>query len=112
MPFIWKDTAVKLLPDGKLRLSMGNNQPPIVIQTTLPAGTKIRQAKLVYEDGKYYLHLAIEVKNKHEKKQSSNVMSVDLGILRPITCEEVPSSGGIGTRQRSEVQTTPLWPWS
>jgi len=86
VPFIWKDTAVKLLPDGKLRLSMGNNQPPIVIQTTLPAGTKIKQAKLVYEDGEYYLHLAIEVKNKHEKKQSSDVMSVDLGILRPITC--------------------------
>jgi len=99
MSFIWKNTAVKLLPDGKLKLSMGNNQKSIVIQTTLPADTKIRQAKLVYEDEKYYLHLAIEVKNKHKKKQSSKVMSVDLGILRPITCfdgEDVISyHGGI-----------------
>jgi len=86
MLFIWKDTAIKLLPDGFLKLSMGSSQDPILIQTTLPADTKIRQAKLVYEDEKYYLHLAIEVKNKHKRKQSSKVMSVDLGILRPITC--------------------------
>lgn len=65
----------------------------------MPADTKIRQAKLVYEDEKYYLHLAIEVKNKHKKKQSPKVMSVDLGILRPITCfdgfEVISYHGGI-----------------
>jgi len=99
MPFIWKNTAIKLLPDGKLRLSMGNNQNPIVIQTTLPADTKIRQAKLVYEDGKYYLHLGIEVKNGAQKRQGKKVMAVDLGILRPITCfdgiEVISYHGGI-----------------
>jgi len=66
MPFIWKDTAIKLLPDGKLKLSMGSNREPIVIQTTLLADTKIRQAKLVYEEGKYYLHLVIEGRMWHE----------------------------------------------
>lgn len=99
MPFIWKDTAIRLLLDGKLRLSMGNNQKPVVIQTTLPADTKIRQAKLVYEDGKYYLHLAIEVKNETQKRQGKKVMAVDLGILRPITCfdgiEVISYHGGI-----------------
>jgi putative transposase len=99
MPFIWKDTAIKLLPDGVLKLSMGSKQKPILIQTTLSADTKIRQVKLVYEDKKYYLHLAIEVKNKHKKKQTQKIMSVDLGILRPITCfdgfEVVSYHGGI-----------------
>lgn len=99
MPFIWKNTAIKLLPDRKIRLSMGNNQEPIVIQTTLPADTKIRQAKLVYEEGKYYLHLVIEVKNEYKKNQDKKVMSVDLGILRPITCfdgfEVISYHGGI-----------------
>lgn len=99
MPFIWKDTAIKLLPDGKLRLSMGNEQDPIVFQTTLPTDTKIRQARLVYEEGKYYLHLATEVKNKPKKNQNKNVMSVDLGILRPITCfdgfEVISYHGGV-----------------
>lgn len=86
MPFIWKDTAIKLLPDGKLKLSMGKNQKPFVVQTTLPANIKVRQAKLVYENGKYYLHLAIEVKNEVQKQKSEKVIAVDLGILRPITC--------------------------
>lgn len=99
MPFIWKDAAIKLLPDGKLRLSMGNNQKPVVIQTTLPADTKIRQAKLVYEDGKYYFHLATEGKNEVQKQQGKKVMAVDLGILRPITCfdgiEVISYHGGI-----------------
>jgi len=99
MPFIWKDTAIKLSPDGVLKLSMGSSQEPILIQTTLPADTKIRQAKLVYEDEKYYLHLAIEVKNKHKKNQTKKVMSVDPGILRPITCfdgfEVISYHGGI-----------------
>ncbi|AJC74319.1 transposase [Pseudothermotoga hypogea DSM 11164 = NBRC 106472] len=99
MPFIWKDTAIKLSPEGVLRLSMGSSQEPILIQTTLPAGTTIRQVRLVYEAEKYYLHLAIEVKNEHKKKQSVEVMSVDLGILRPITCfdgsEVISYHGGI-----------------
>ncbi|WP_041425813.1 RNA-guided endonuclease InsQ/TnpB family protein [Pseudothermotoga hypogea] len=99
MPFIWKDTAIKLSPEGVLRLSMGSSQEPILIQTTLPAGTTIRQVRLVYEAEKYYLHLAIEVKNEHEEKQSVEVMSVDLGILRPITCfdgsEVISYHGGI-----------------
>jgi len=54
-----------------------------VFQTTLPTDTKIRQARLVYEEGKYYLHLATEVKNKPKKNQNKNVMSVD--ILHKIT---------------------------
>jgi len=32
MPFIWKDTAIKLLPDGVLKLSMGSSQGPILIK--------------------------------------------------------------------------------
>ncbi len=99
MPFIWKDSAIKLSPDGVLKLSMGSSQEPILIQTTLPADTKIRQAKLVYEDEKYYLHLAIEVKNEYKKNQAKKVMSVDPGILRPITCfdgfEVISYHGGI-----------------
>lgn len=99
MPFIWKDTAIKLLPDGKLKLSMGSNREPIVIQTTLLADTKIRQAKLVYEEGKYYLHLVIEGKNVARKPQNGKIMAVDLGILRPITCfdgtEVISYHGGI-----------------
>lgn len=99
MPFIWKDSAIKLSPDGILKLSMGSNRKLILIQTTLPTDTKIRQAKLVYEDEKYYLHLAIEVKNEHKKEQFPKVMSVDLGILRPITCfdgfEVISYHGGI-----------------
>jgi putative transposase len=99
IPFIWKDTAIKLLQNGVLKLSMGSSREPILIQTTLPADTKIRQTKLVYESGKYYLHLAIEVKNKCERKQSPKVMSVDLGILRPLTAfdgsEVISYHGGI-----------------
>ena len=99
MPFIWKDSAIKLSPDGVLKLSMGSSQEPILIQTTLPADPKIRQAKLVYEDEKYYLHLAIEVKNEYKKNQTKKVMSVDPGILRPITCfdgfEVISYHGGI-----------------
>lgn len=99
MPFIWKDTAIKLLPDGNMRLSMGSNKKPIVIQTTLSADTKVRQAKLVFEDEKYYLHLAIEVKNVSQKPQNRKVIAVDLGILRPVTCfdgfEVISYHGGI-----------------
>ncbi|MCD6550697.1 transposase [Thermotoga sp.] len=98
MPFIWKETAIKLLPDGTLRLSLGSAQKPILIPTRLPANTKIRQVKLVYEDGKYYLHLGIEVKNKRKSNQAG-IMSVDLGILRPITCfdgsEVISYHGGV-----------------
>ena len=50
-PFIWKNTAVKLLDDGKLRLSMGSKQKPLEIQTTLPVGTEVREVRLVYENG-------------------------------------------------------------
>lgn len=85
MPFIWKDTAIRLLPDGRLKLSLGKNREPLVIQTTLPAGTKIRQAKLVYESGNYYLHLAIEVKIEEAETKGRKVAAVDLGILRPIS---------------------------
>jgi len=99
LPFIWKNQAIKLLPDGKVKLSMGRNREPFVIPTTLPAGTTIRQAKLVYEAGRYYLHLAIEVKSEHKRGQSQKVMSVDVGILRPITCfdgsEVISYHGGV-----------------
>ncbi|GAB4317280.1 RNA-guided endonuclease InsQ/TnpB family protein [Pseudothermotoga elfii] len=99
-PFIWKNTAIKLIPDGKLKLSMGRKQQPIIIQTSLPAGTIIRQAKLVYENGKYYLHLGIEVKIEEENRQpKTKVMSIDLGIIHPITCfdgsETIIYRGGI-----------------
>jgi len=97
-PFTWKDSAIKLMPDGKLKLSMGSKREPIVIQTTLPSNTKMRQAKLVYEAGRYYLHLAIEVENKYQNT-SNGVIAVDLGILRPITCYDgaqvVSYHGGI-----------------
>lgn len=76
MSFIWKDSAIHLSPDGQLKLSMGNKQKPIIIKTTLKAAAKIRQAKLVYEDGKYYLHLAIEVKIEKNEARHSKVMSV------------------------------------
>jgi len=85
IPFIWKDTAVKLLPDGRLKLSLGKDRDPLVVQTTLPSGTKIRQVKLVYKMGKYYLHLAIEVKIGESETKSAKLAAVDLGILRPIT---------------------------
>lgn len=73
MPRIWKDTAIKLLSGGEIRLSMRNNQKPIAIQMTLTADTKIRQDKLVYEEVMYYLHFLIEMKNvarKTTKRQS------------------------------------------
>lgn len=93
------NAVIKLLQDGTLRLSMGSNQEPILIQTTLPTDTKIRQAKLVYEEGRYYLHLAIEVKNVARKPRNGKVMAVDLGILHPITCfdgtEVISYHGGI-----------------
>jgi len=85
MPFIWKDSAIKLLPDGRLRLSLGKDREPFEIQTSLPSAAKIRQAKLVHEAGKYYLHLGIEVKIEERKEKSTKLAAVDLGILRPIT---------------------------
>ncbi len=98
MPFIWKNTAVKLLPDGTLKLSMGSSQNPILIPTRLPVNTKIRQVKLVYDGGKYYLHLGIEVKIG-SKSNGTGIMAVDLGILRPITCfdgsEVISYHGGV-----------------
>jgi len=90
-PFIWKDTAIKLMPDGKLKLSMGSKREPIVIQTTLPSNTKMRQVKLVYEAGRYYLHLAIEVKSEHKRGQSQKVMSVMDHIY---SCTEIPTLSG------------------
>ncbi|AMW32679.1 transposase [Fervidobacterium islandicum] len=85
IPFIWKDSAIKLLADGRLRLSLGRDRKPLEIQTTLPSAAKIRQAKLVYEAGRYYLHLGIEVKIEERKEKDTKLVAVDLGILRPIT---------------------------
>ncbi|MGQ9856047.1 MAG: RNA-guided endonuclease InsQ/TnpB family protein [Fervidobacterium sp.] len=83
VPFIWKSTAIKLLEDGTLRLSMGGKAEPLEIKTNLIPDTVIKQAALVYDSGRYYLHLAIEVEK--QEQAGSNVMAVDLGVLRPIT---------------------------
>ncbi|ABQ47129.1 transposase, IS605 OrfB family [Thermotoga petrophila RKU-1] len=97
LPFIWKESAVKLLPDGTLRLSLGKEREPFVVQTPLKPPLRIKQARLVFEDG-YYLHLAIEVEIE-EKNAGSGVMAADLGVLRPITCfdgkEVISYHGGV-----------------
>ena len=86
LPFVWKGQTIKLMPDGTLKLPMGRHAEPLLIPTKLLPDTVIKLAKLIYENGKYYLHLAIEVKIENEKvKERTNVVSVDLGILRPIT---------------------------
>ncbi len=98
-PMIWKESAIKLLQDGTIKLSLGKNREPFVVKTTLSPTTKIRFVRLVYENSEYYLHLAIEVQIVERKTVSNKFMSVDLGILRPITCfdgeEIVTYHGGV-----------------
>ncbi|AIY87302.1 transposase [Thermotoga sp. 2812B] len=76
---------------------MGKEREPFVVQTLLKPPLRIKQARLVFEDG-YYLHLAIEVEIE-EKSANSGVMAVDLGVLRPITCfdgkEVISYHGGV-----------------
>lgn len=56
--FVWKNTAVKLLEKGVLKLSPGRNSEPIYVPTKLQQGTEIRTAKLVY-NGTYKLHITV-----------------------------------------------------
>jgi len=100
LPHTWKGQAIKLFDDGTLKLPLGRGAQPIVIKTKLKPGTRIKLAKLVYERRQYYLHLAIEVEiNVPNANDHSNVVSVDLGILRPITAfdgkEVISYHGGI-----------------
>ncbi|MEJ5257204.1 MAG: hypothetical protein WHS64_03035 [Fervidobacterium sp.] len=56
-----KSTAIKLLEDGTLKLSMCGKAERIELKTNLSRNTVIKQATFVYDSGRYYLHLAIEV---------------------------------------------------
>ncbi|MEM2057927.1 MAG: transposase, partial [Thermoproteota archaeon] len=81
--FVWKNTAVKLLENGTLKLSLGRNSEPLLIPTKLPNGTEIRTVRLVY-DGTYKLHVtvAFEFEKPHVGEKTCGV---DLGIKRLIT---------------------------
>ncbi|MEM4204370.1 MAG: transposase, partial [Candidatus Methanomethylicaceae archaeon] len=81
--FVWKNTAVKLLEDGILKLSLGRNSEPLLVPTKLPKGTEIRTVRLVY-DGTYKLHatVALEFEKPHVGEKTCGV---DLGIKRLIT---------------------------
>lgn len=88
--FVWKNTAVKLLEDGTLKLSLGKNSNPLLIPTKLPKGTEIRTVKLVY-DGTYKLHVTVML--KFEKPHvGKKTCGVDLGIKRLITAFDGKSS--------------------
>lgn len=85
-PFIWKNTAIRLLPDGTILLSLGRRREPLKVQSKLSADVNIRRAELVYKNDRYYLHLAIEVKKVERNVETNKVMAIDFGVLRPIAC--------------------------
>lgn len=81
--FVWKNTAVKLLEDGTLKLSLGRNSEPLRVPTELPKETEIRTVRLVY-DGKYKLHITVALEFE-QPSVGQQVCGVDLGIKRLIT---------------------------
>ena len=82
LPFIWKNTAIRYR-EGRIELSLGKRRKPVSVPAKFPEGTVFRQAKLVYENGRYYLHLAIEVEIV-ALKDKGQAGGVDLGVIKPI----------------------------
>jgi len=82
LPFVWKNTAIRYR-EGEIELSLGKRRKPVSVPAWLPEGTVIKQAKLVYENGKYYLHLAIEVEIA-DPKDRGQAVGVDLGVIKPM----------------------------
>lgn len=81
--FVWKNTAVKLLEDGTLKLSLGRNSKPLHVPTKLPRGIEIRTVRLIY-DGRYRLHITVALESE-QLPVGQQVCGVDLGIKRLIT---------------------------
>ena len=84
LPFIWKNTAIKYR-SGCIMLSLGKSRQALKVPALFPEGTVFRQAKLVHENGRYYLHLATEVEIALPRRQGQ-IAGVDLGVIRPLAC--------------------------
>jgi len=82
LPFVWKNTAIRY-KKGNIALSLGRKRKPVLVSAPFPKKAEFRQAKLVYENGRYYLHLATEVEIA-APRNVGQVVGVDPGVIKPM----------------------------
>jgi len=84
--FEWEADSIHLR-DEELVLSFGRKREPLKLKVNLSKPIAIKKAVLVFDKhtDSYYLYLVIEVERREVATELKNTVSVDLGIIKPIT---------------------------
>ena len=82
---VFKKSAIHF-KDGKLILSNGKEQAPMVIKGCCLKGAP-KYAELIFHQDKkkYYLHIVVEV-GEGKIENTAGVMAIDLGVIHPMVC--------------------------
>ena len=83
IPF--KKSAIKV-KDGKIRLSLGKDQEPLIFNLPKEPKEKVRYAEICWDSVKQQYYLVLTVRQDTVKEtRYKKVVSIDLGEIHPIT---------------------------